>query len=225
MELRTQRAVAAALVFALIAALATITSERGGVTRSAMLLDRVSATREARIRQLVLEREKGDADIGAKEFGDGEDEQQGGIENVHWGSGWGPEMDQALGNKVIDEHAMDAAPAATRPVVSEHEKKELASSKSIIANFERTVQDAEKHLFHINSEADAAEQAATEVDPSYNVNTPPSRRAGSARSVTRKSSKASKQTTATSKAAKARKAKTVKRKGSSVKTAKKGKRR
>ena len=69
-----------------------------------------SATRDARVRQLALEHEEGEGkdEEGAKdegkvegawrERGDGEDEQQGGIEQVQFGPGWGPDMDRALGN-------------------------------------------------------------------------------------------------------------------------------
>ena len=60
----------------------------------------------ARIHQLMLEKEEGDK-TGASEREDGEDEQQGGIESVNWGRGWGPNMDSLLGSKIVDEDAMD----------------------------------------------------------------------------------------------------------------------
>ena len=51
------------------------------------------------MRQLALEHEEGGKDEEAwSERGDGEDEQQGGIEQVQFGPGWGPDMDRALGN-------------------------------------------------------------------------------------------------------------------------------
>jgi hypothetical protein len=44
---------------------------------------------------------------GDQEKMDGEDEQQGGIEAVTWGPGWGPEMDKAFGSQPIDEKIYD----------------------------------------------------------------------------------------------------------------------
>ena len=71
----------------------------GPAVGSASRTAQTSATRDARVRQLALEHEEGGKDEEAwSERGDGEDEQQGGIEQVQFGPGWGPDMDRALGN-------------------------------------------------------------------------------------------------------------------------------
>lgn len=89
---RLLRSTALSLCAALAVA-AVVLSVRGGKGGRLAVLAQASQTREARIHQLMLEKEegeKGDADAQEKE--DGEDEQQGGIESVNWGKGWGPQV-------------------------------------------------------------------------------------------------------------------------------------
>jgi len=88
---RLLRSTALSLCAALAVAVAL--SARGGKGGRPAVLAQASQTRESRIHQLMLEKEegeKGDADAQEKE--DGEDEQQGGIESVNWGKGWGPQV-------------------------------------------------------------------------------------------------------------------------------------
>lgn len=89
---RLLRSTALSLCAALAVA-AVALSARGGKGGRPAVLAQASQTRESRIHQLMLEKEegeKGDADAQEKE--DGEDEQQGGIESVNWGKGWGPQV-------------------------------------------------------------------------------------------------------------------------------------
>lgn len=114
------RAAALSLLCAAVIALAALYPplQRGSSdlrSTTATLLLQVSQTpvkqphsllHAARIHQLMLEKEEGDNTV-AKEREDGEDEQQGGIESVNWGPGWGPNMDSMLGSRVVDEDEMD----------------------------------------------------------------------------------------------------------------------
>ena len=113
-----------------------------------------SRTRDARVRQLALEREDGDylspreGEDGheVRTRGDGEDEQQGGIEQVQFGSGWGPEMDRALGNIPVDEDAMDARPQR-RPGAASAKGAERASSEDAeIKDLRRRIAKTEKDM-------------------------------------------------------------------------------
>ena len=117
----------------------------GGPGRSLRpALDQISRTRDARIRQLQLEREEGDAyDTAAQERSDGEDEQQGGIESVHWGPGWGPSMDKAFGSQVVDQSALDAFKF----------DRDIADDQAKASTYEKEVRN-------LNREADADERAA-----------------------------------------------------------------
>ena len=80
------------------------------------------STRAARVRQLALERERGEDFDVAAERGDGEDEQQSGIEAMQYGPGWGPEMDRAFGGEVIDADALEPAAKTTRAPLEARER-------------------------------------------------------------------------------------------------------
>ena len=139
-------------------------SSAGATTSVAM------STRAARVRQLALEREHGeDFDVVA-ERGDGEDEQQSGIEAMQYGPGWGPEMDRAFGGEVIDADALEPA-AKTTPSDFDWAvtaAKSFAATRSAAAKesaaIARQVKVAWQQMAHINREADdAARGEATEA--------------------------------------------------------------
>ena len=133
-----------------------------------------SRTRDARVRQLALERQEGDYlspregedGLGVsgvvQERGDGEDEQQGGIEQVQFGSGWGPEMDRALGNIPVDEDAMDAHPQR-RPGAASAKGAERASSEDAeIKDLRKRIAKTEKDMVaKIGEQVASAEKQVT----------------------------------------------------------------
>jgi hypothetical protein len=126
------------------------------------------------VRQLALERQEGDYlspregedGLGVsgvvQERGDGEDEQQGGIEQVKFGSGWGPEMDRALGNIPVDEDAMDAHPQR-RPGAASAKGVERASSEDAeIKDLRKRIAKTEKDMVaKIGEQVASAEKQVT----------------------------------------------------------------
>ena len=110
------------------------------MSRPTSLEARASETRQARIRQLMLESEEGDKfsgskdeDGGAKEKVDAQDEQQGGIEAVSWGPGWGPEMDKAFGSQPIDEKNYDVLQPS-------------GDGKAALSQMDSQIEQVQKHI-------------------------------------------------------------------------------
>jgi hypothetical protein len=65
---------------------------------------------------------------------------------VQFGSGWGPEMDRALGNIPVDEDAMDAHPQR-RPGAASAKGAERASSEDAeIKDLRRRIAKTEKDM-------------------------------------------------------------------------------
>ena len=151
------RLIALLAIGAAACAVVTLVAQIGGPGRSIRpALDQISRTREARVRQLQLEREEGDAyDTAAQERSDGEDEQQGGIESVHWGPGWGPSMDKAFGSQVVDQSALDAFKPIQGKALSG-----LGEFDRDIADDQAKASTYEKEVMNLNREADADERAA-----------------------------------------------------------------
>jgi hypothetical protein len=133
-----------------------------------------SRTRDARVRQLALERQEGDylspregeEGLGVsgvvQERGDGEDEQQGGIEQVKFGSGWGPEMDRALGNIPVDEDAMDALPQRRPGAASAKGEEQASSEDAEIKDLKKRIARTEKDMVaKIGEQVASAEKQVT----------------------------------------------------------------
>jgi hypothetical protein len=132
-------------------ALTALARPRAAPAAPVALGQQISQTRAARIRQLMLEAEEGKSDAQGKS--DGEDEQQGGIESVQWGPGWGPAMDEAFGSKVVNERALDAF--------------QPPEGKAALSEFDREVQDDAQEATHYEKQIgkeemqiDADERAA-----------------------------------------------------------------
>ena len=137
MRLYSQRAATFALLLFSVSLLSLGVSPFGGtgeqMSRPTSLEARASETRQARIRQLMLESEEGEEDSGDQEKMDGEDEQQGGIEAVTWGPGWGPEMDKAFGSQPIDESFYDVVQPS-------------GDGKAALSQMDSQIEQVQKHI-------------------------------------------------------------------------------
>jgi hypothetical protein len=144
MRVYSQRAATFALLLFSISLLSVGVSLFGGtgeqMSRPTSLEARASETRQARIRQLMLESEEGhkfsgseQGDGGDQEKMDGEDEQQGGIEAVTWGPGWGPEMDKAFGSQPIDEKNYDLVQPS-------------GDGKAALSQMDSQIEQVQKHI-------------------------------------------------------------------------------
>ena len=137
MRLYSQRAATFALLLLFSVSLLSLLISLFGGTGEQMsspnaLETRASETRQARIRQLMLESEEGDK-FGAQAKMDGEDEQQGGIEAVTWGPGWGPEMDKAFGSQPIDEKIHDLVQPS-------------GDGKAALSQMDSQIEQVQKHI-------------------------------------------------------------------------------
>jgi hypothetical protein len=138
MRVYSQRAATFALLLFSVSLLSLGVSLFG--IRPTSLEARASETRQARIRQLMLESEEGhkfsgseEEDGGDQEKMDGEDEQQGGIEAVKWGPGWGPEMDKAFGSQPIDEKIYDVV-------------QNSGDGKAALSQMDSQIEQVQKHI-------------------------------------------------------------------------------